>query len=99
PTPPSTLFPYTTLFRSVHAELIADAVTLTDAMQRDPGARGVADVVVEIVTRGPTGHRALLDAIADAARLGLLQQRDEDRLERFRSEEHTSELQSRVELV
>ncbi len=47
----------------VDAELVADAVLLGDAVQRDPGARRVGDVVVPVVAGGPAGHRALLDAI------------------------------------
>src|SRR5213593_3455598 len=46
----------------VDAELIADAMLLTDPVQRDPGARSVGDVVVPVVARGPAGHRTLLDA-------------------------------------
>ena len=65
----------------VDAELIADAVPLADAVQRDPGARRVGDVVVPVVAGRPAGHRTLLDAIDEPARLRVLQQRDEYRFE------------------
>ena len=65
----------------VDAELVADAVLLADPVQRDPGARRVGDVVVPVVARRPAGHRALLDAVGQAARLGLLEQRHEPLLE------------------
>ena len=65
----------------VDPELIADAVLLGDAVQRDPRPRRVGDVVVPVVAGGPAGHRALLDAIGQPARLRLLQQRHEVLLE------------------
>src|SRR5437868_7668327 len=66
--PRSTLFPYTTLFRSV--------------------------VVADVFGTGGDGRRLTLDV--DALRGGLLRLRiDLD----IRSEEHTSELQSRFDLV
>src|SRR2546429_2510463 len=64
--PRSTLFPYTTLFRSGD-----DALATTD---RD-------------LRRGRIGHRIEVEA-----NVGL-------RGEQYRSEEHTSELQSRLHLV
>ena len=51
------------------AELVADAVLLADPVQRDPGPRRVGDVVVEVVTRCPSGHRALLHPERQPARL------------------------------
>src|SRR3712207_8146622 len=67
--PRSTLFPYTTLFRSADPRLALDAGVLlrADARGRPPGRRPLR------------GRRALPD--------------------RLRSEEHTSELQSRQYLV
>src|SRR5207253_11363470 len=70
PPPTSTLFPYTTLFRSAHPDL-------------DSRDRVLGDVTL-------------------VARLSILQQSDADRAHAFaleRSEEHTSELQSRGHLV
>ena len=61
----------------VDAQLIADAVAFADAVQGDPRAGRVGDVVVKVVARRPAGHRALLNAVGQAARLRLLEQRDE----------------------
>src|SRR3712207_8156969 len=74
--PRSTLFPYTTLFRS----LVAD-----DELAAEHERRGGADLLV--------GHvlRAVLRPEAER-RGGVVELRD-------RSEEHTSELQSRQYLV
>ena len=65
----------------VDAELVADAVLLADAMQRDPRARRVRDVVVPAIEHVPARHRALLDAVGEAARLRFLEQRNEHLLE------------------
>src|SRR3712207_7827750 len=81
--PRSTLFPYTTLFRSV---LAAD---LLDRVERVEDGRGVgveAPVAVPGVGVAPGHHEDLL-ALADEV------------LDQARSEEHTSELQSRQYLV
>src|SRR3712207_8640755 len=74
--PRSTLFPYTTLFRSARAAAHRAAVV------------GLAQAVA---------HRQL----APVARVRVLLElvRADDRRERARSEEHTSELQSRQYLV
>src|SRR3712207_7641166 len=84
--PRSTLFPYTTLFRS------------RDARQGDPaghlqGAQRPADAVVFQV--GGEDVVALADHALDGhvQRVGAVEGEDE------RSEEHTSELQSRQYLV
>src|SRR5207249_10001428 len=86
--PYSTLFPYTTLFRSVRVDLAA--------ARRRPPLGGVAAaertdrawIVVRL-----TARRALLDHEAAVGR------RVPERLRLRRSEEHTSELQSRFDLV
>src|SRR5438874_7198000 len=79
--PRSTLFPYTTLFRSELRELLQLWVGRTAAPKRLEGAAVVllaiadeADIVAQPIDRG----------------IGL---------EHARSEEHTSELQSRRDLV
>src|SRR2546429_5344008 len=77
--PRSTLFPYTTLFRSLH---VADAALVHRAAHRLGDLRLVA------------AHEAL----AVAHRLVLAGQPAIDDLQ-CRSEEHTSELQSRLHLV
>src|SRR2546422_6220831 len=74
--PRSTLFPYTTLFRSPRAR--------RHSRQTSPGFR---DRLSERGLQRSRGSRdALLAIVADLARTG-------------RSEEHTSELQSRLHLV
>ena len=65
----------------VDAELIADAVLVTDAVQRDPRAGRVRDVVVPGVVGRPSRHRTLLDAIDQPARLRVFEQRHEHRFE------------------
>src|SRR2546428_3681506 len=72
--PRSTLFPYTTLFRSE--------------------GREVADEVLEVIVERSSGD--LRSAINDLESLAVGR---EAIRERFRSEEHTSELQSRSDLV
>src|SRR3712207_8924859 len=78
--PRSTLFPYTTLFRSV-------------AHTRQPAADPVGERLTELQRPPPDGLVADDDA---AGRQHLL---DHAQAERERSEEHTSELQSRQYLV
>src|SRR3712207_7177831 len=77
--PRSTLFPYTTLFRSVHVEAVGDEL----------GAGGEVDAV----EAGPL-HRGGRDPDVHLQRPGLPQHPH-----LRRSEEHTSELQSRQYLV
>src|SRR3712207_8151203 len=78
--PRSTLFPYTTLFRS--------DVAVVDGVLDAVGDRGVAVVELERdVEHQPLAQLAL--RVADPV----------PRVERQRSEEHTSELQSRQYLV
>src|SRR5438105_11604782 len=76
PHPTSTLFPYTTLFRSTshttRKRLAVDAVPITDEVLR----RALPTTCLGDLTGDPFGSRM-----------------------RSRSEEHTSELQSRVDLV
>src|SRR5438105_7257102 len=77
--PRSTLFPYTTLFRSQLAEL---------AVLEDPGHHLVL-------------RRQLFQhlGVGRKSRLGPLEGRKLELQHEVRSEEHTSELQSRVDLV
>src|SRR3712207_8188014 len=83
--PRSTLFPYTTLFRSLGGELEAERRLST----RDPGGQHPA-LLLQALQRGVE----LVDRLASGANLAP------DRiLHRGRSEEHTSELQSRQYLV
>jgi hypothetical protein len=62
-------------------ELVADAVPFADAVERDPRARRVGDVVVPVVAGRPARHRALLDPVGEPAILRGLQQRHEVLLE------------------
>src|SRR5207248_11606094 len=91
PPPPSTLFPYTTLFRSdvlLHRELRQHVERLEDeAVAVAPKAR--ERIVVHA--------RELVFVEVDRALVDRLEPRDE--VEQCRSEEHTSELQSPYDLV
>src|SRR5690242_21449689 len=78
PPPRSTLFPYTTLFRSRHVA----AQAADRALEHDPAA-----------TADGERHRRL-----QAGAVEVLD-RVPHRLDALRSEEHTSELQSHVNLV
>src|SRR5207253_10504033 len=75
PPPRSTLFPYTTLFRSQRDRHAVDRVELAGDEPENPRSDGGHDRIVDAVEIGP----AWLPVI--------------------RSEEHTSELQSRGHLV
>src|SRR3712207_8726531 len=77
--PRSTLFPYTTLFRSVDT---AGAAARRHARVAQPARGGRRRVLRNRGDRHPRGHR-----------------RGTGRRDRGRSEEHTSELQSRQYLV
>src|SRR3712207_8536138 len=81
--PRSTLFPYTTLFRSRPADLVAQA--------RDVGPDAELVAGRAALVRDRVGGRV----VAEGADLGLEQLPDVG----LRSEEHTSELQSRQYLV
>src|SRR3712207_7189478 len=81
--PRSTLFPYTTLFRSVEQPLVGEAREL--ARVERPGVDGVRDE--PLVHRRCRAHRVMPVDVA----VHLVPSE--------RSEEHTSELQSRQYLV
>src|SRR3712207_7076399 len=83
--PRSTLFPYTTLFRSVVVELLVHNLPVAPGLHGDlVGAVGLAVDALELQLALHEGDPAL----------GV----DADRAD-VRSEEHTSELQSRQYLV
>src|SRR3712207_8913874 len=89
--PRSTLFPYTTLFRSALTQVAVDG----------PGREPPRDELVRDLGRGPLGAG---EDDGQAAPLRLQQAREHlDLVQRVRavdrSEEHTSELQSRQYLV
>src|SRR5256884_4391778 len=81
--PRSTLFPYTTLFRSVRGRPSIGHASL-DAFGHELGRRDLA--FLEVTIGGAFFHGAETAHPAD-------------HLEATRSEEHTSELQSRLHLV
>src|SRR3712207_8944644 len=82
--PRSTLFPYTTLFRS-----------RPDVQPLDPGRQHLAHQVADGAVRQLQPVAQFFPAVdEDLARLRVNHRRGEDR-----SEEHTSELQSRQYLV
>src|SRR5207249_10173988 len=88
--PPSTLFPYTTLFRSALPEvLLADLPPVLAG--RDPQPDPVRAVHHRAV--GAAVHPVLLRVAHDHQVVGA------DVAPAVRSEEHTSELQSRFDLV
>src|SRR3712207_8897154 len=93
--PRSTLFPYTTLFRSGDLRAFR-------ALAPDRGGRGVDEGRAQLPARGvPTddpGRRLAVNSHA-LERLDDLGRRIVVALQRDRSEEHTSELQSRQYLV
>src|SRR3712207_7538161 len=89
--PRSTLFPYTTLFRSVPEDALEKAITSVFDLR--PGAI-VRDLDLLRPIYAPTaayGHFGRTDVELPWERL--------DRVDALRSEEHTSELQSRQYLV
>src|SRR3712207_7405809 len=85
--PRSTLFPYTTLFRSVHEEELP--LVVTDVLPEPE--RPLDDLL-----RRPDGQRRHLHEVLERRAVAV----DRRVVEvRARSEEHTSELQSRQYLV
>src|SRR5690554_7341316 len=88
-TPPkSTLFPYTTLFRSVKTGSLAVNSETNACIVKNPVLHHqMDDAVVKGLCRRQTGHGHLQDRHATKQALMV------------RSEEHTSELQSRPHLV
>src|SRR2546430_9512657 len=89
--PRSTLFPYTTLFRSHHPATGREVEQPVAALQV-----GVQQVLLVMLQQRAAG--AMHDALRSAGRAGRIQ--DVQRMvEGERSEEHTSELQSQSNLV
>src|SRR2546429_4920427 len=93
--PRSTLFPYTTLFRSLREDLCGPGL--------DPGIAGPgSEIRLGTIIAGsapdiaPNGRGQLRPA---AAARGHTRRRAKRTAVRKRSEEHTSELQSRLHLV
>src|SRR5690606_41609272 len=95
PPPRSTLFPYTTLFRSDEPEFL-------EVVRRARDAGDIATVVPTLPPMLAVKDHVLLIYLP-LYRNGLVPETREARLREFegvlRSEEHTSELQSRENLV
>src|SRR3712207_9163001 len=94
--PRSTLFPYTTLFRSLPEQVVERAdVRVEQEPEQDPDDRDAEHVRREVdrTEEGPP-RELLIEHHGDEQR-----QHDEQRDAEDRSEEHTSELQSRQYLV
>src|SRR3712207_9278458 len=94
--PRSTLFPYTTLFRSLAPAAPAAATAL--GLGGDQRLRHLAQGLGHAAARGRQRHgHAAVDGHVDVAVVRQLEAHLE--VEGLRSEEHTSELQSRQYLV
>src|SRR2546422_5498374 len=91
--PRSTLFPYTTLFRSPHAAYGQAHVEPAGAQVSPHGS------AVRAATRVLGLPAALRAGLRAADRDGLRRRADQAERRHVRSEEHTSELQSRLHLV
>src|SRR3712207_8261481 len=93
--PRSTLFPYTTLFRSAPTIKYPEGVPMTAPTEAAPA--GLDGSVIGILGgTGPQG-RGLAKRFAESGLSVVVGSRSAERAER--SEEHTSELQSRQYLV
>src|SRR2546428_3441593 len=87
--PRSTLFPYTTHYRSRSPrERLSATREIQRSRERIPPRYSV----------GPNGHSRLLRSWGSLPRMGQIQRRGEG-FQKDRSEEHTSELQSRSDIV
>src|SRR3712207_7857783 len=101
--PSSTLFPYTTLFRSLGIETDAYGLTGYNLKRVEAALEGFCELVEasDLVTRlRAVKSEAEIEYVREAARLADLGlDRAVEVTEPGRSEEHTSELQSRQYLV
>src|SRR5206468_12135279 len=91
PLPPSPLFPYTTLFRS--------PLALQNGAWTEDCARGTVRYWTRVETRGASGRGFAKLSSSCPLKLGSAPVAASCRHRGGRSEEHTSELQSRSDLV
>src|SRR5688572_32552211 len=84
--PRSTLFPYTTLFRSPGGAAFVGVVA-------------VGEHLLDVVVAPPATRRLAAERRVDRVALGVQPDQLGAQLDRCRSEEHTSELQSQSNLV
>src|SRR5207253_10160690 len=95
----STLFPYTTLFRSIIAPRVAidNSTKVKNIILMGTVAQNVRDLVYYQAVSVPSGYAT---QVLDKNHTGLIsiQQIAKDPFRNSRSEEHTSELQSRGHL-
>src|SRR2546428_11902020 len=94
--PRSTLFPYTTLFRSVRYRRFRAPHLLGDLPERETELVDEHRVRARLLHRRERLPRHVLDQAENVAREALS---PVEEARAYRSEEHTSELQSRSDLV
>src|SRR5215471_881371 len=58
----------------VNAELTANSRPFADAVQGNPGAWSIGDVVVKVIAGDPSGHRTLFHSESQSPRLCLFEQ-------------------------
>src|SRR5207249_12315149 len=97
PSPTSQLFPYTTLFRSIF-EKSEGRVRDEEGLEPSVGILA-GDPPPDLVSIEENKHKFLVDITRGQKTGFFLDQRDNRVLLSTRSEEHTSELQSRFDLV
>src|SRR5205814_7143975 len=92
----STLFPYTTLFRSLAVELLRAVRRIARERDARPGlvARVAVDHRLHVDRGAPLGGDVVLPPIDDGAVVHPRTEHGADGAHQLRSEEHTSELQS-----
>src|SRR5690606_39749383 len=96
PPPRSTLFPYTTLFRSVDSAILTQRQVVAElrrSTKMSPVAQDISARAEAILDGAGQGIDTDGDGLSDTAEIALSD------LTAERSEEHTSELQSRENLV
>src|SRR5687768_17768727 len=91
--PRSTLFPYTTLFRSQNSYVIGDRITDVQL------AKNLGCKAIWLNNDPELGSAEISDKVNQLKSVVTLETTEWKDVYQFRSEEHTSELQSRLHLV